>query len=183
MATDMIVTSVESDKLDKFLENVEENLQKVSTDIIEDLANLAYDEIYKNYSKSEYQQGSSMDFSKTGSNTEKTVSMSGPQAWYSEFGTGTRGELQSHPLKKRFNLNPYNSGETIRRASEQVAKKEKAIEAGIKEGDLYWTYKDANGVVHYTQGIPAQKEVYEAGQKVEKELESIVEKHIKEMFV
>lgn len=179
MATDMVVTSVESDKLDKFLENVEESLQQVSTDIIEDLANLAYEEIYKNYSKSEYQPGSSMDFLKTGSNTEKTVSMAGPQAWYSEFGTGTKGAVgAAHPLKRKFNLNPYNSGKTIRTASEKVSEK-----TGIPAGTLYWTYKDSNGEVQYTQGIPAGKQVYDAGQKVGKELESIVEKRVKEMLI
>lgn len=173
---------IESKELDKFFINIEKKLQESSISIIEELSNIALKEIQENYSKAEYQAGEYMDFSKLGSDKEKTVSMSGPQAWYSEFGTGTRGELQPHPLKQRFGLNPYNSGKTIRKATEKTAQKGKAIEAGITPGTLYWTYKDSNGEIHYTQGIPAQKEVYNAGKTVEKELPKVVEKYMKGMF-
>ena len=176
MANDVKVT-VEADKLEQFLNNIGAKMQKASTDIIEELANLALSEIQSNYSRSEYQPGETMDFLKTGTDKEKTVSMAGPQAWYSEFGTGTEGQMQPHPLKGRFALNPYNSGETIRPASENVSEI-----TGIPIGGLYWTYKAADGEIYYTQGIPAQKEVYEAGQTVKKEIPEISIKHMKEMF-
>ena len=175
--TDNIKVEVEADKLEEFLNNIGEKMQKASTGIIEDLANLALDEIQKNSSRAEYQPGITMDFLKTGSNTEKTVSMAGPQAWYSEFGTGTYGEMQPHPLKGRFALNPYNSGKTIRPASEKVS-----MLTGIPVGSLYWTYKADNGQVYYSQGIPAQKQVYNAGQTVQKKIPEISMKRMKEMF-
>lgn len=176
--TDNVKVEVEADKLEEFLANIGAKMQKASNGIIEDLANLALSEIKDNYAKAEYgQAGEYMDFTKTGSDTEKTVSMVGPQAWYSEFGTGTYGEMQPHPLKGRFALNPYNSGETIRPASEDVSMK-----TGIPVGSLYWTYKADNGQVYYSQGIPAQKEVYDAGQTVQKEIPEISMKHMKEMF-
>ena len=174
---DNIKVEVEADKLEEFLNNIGEKMQKASTGIIEDLANLALDEIQKNSSRAEYQPGITMDFLKTGSNTEKTVSMAGPQAWYSEFGTGTYGEMQPHPLKGRFALNPYNSGKTIRPASEKVS-----MLTGIPVGSLYWTYKADNGEIYYTQGIPAQKQVYNAGQTVQKKIPEISMKRMKEMF-
>lgn len=173
---------VESNGLDNMLDNFSTKLEETCQKILDDLAETALKEIQNNYSKSQYQAGEYMDFLKSGSDNEKTVSMAGPQAWYSEFGTGTEGEMRPHPLKQRFALNPYNSGKTIRRASEKVAKKDKAIEAGITEGDLYWTYKDDTGETHYTKGVPAQKQVYDAGQTIQRELPNIVEKYMKGMF-
>lgn len=175
---DNIKVEVEADKLEEFLNNIEEKMQKASTAIIEDLANLALDEIQKNYSKAEYGQAREhMDFLKNGTDKEKIVSMAGPQAWYSEFGTGTYGKMQPHPLKGRFALNPYNSGKTIRPASEKVS-----MLTGIPVGSLYWTYKADNGQVYYSQGIPAQKQVYNAGQTVQKKIPEISMKRMKEMF-
>ena len=118
-----------------------------------------------------------MDFTKVGTETEKTVSMSGPQALYSEFGTGTRGGLHPHPMKNNFNLNPYNSGRTIRAASSKVTEK-----SGIPAGTLYWTYKDSEGNIQYTQGIPAQMQVYKAGKTVINEMPAIVTKNLKGVF-
>ena len=172
-----INTEVDSKELDKFLGNFDTKLEQACQNILDDLAERAFKEIYDNYSKAEHQAGEGMDFAKTGSKNEKTVSMLGPQAWYSEFGTGTEGEISPHPLKQRFGLNPYNSGKTIRHASKSVAEK-----TGISEGTLYWTYKDDNGEIHYTQGIPAQKEVYNAGVTIQKEMEEIVDKNMKGMF-
>ena len=177
---------VESKELDNFLESFESKLKRACQGTLDALADRALEEMQSNYSKAEYQAGEYMDFSKVGSQNEKSASMSGPQAWYSEFGTGTRGELHPHPLKGRFALDGYNSHVpplgTIRAASERVAQKEDAMAAGITEGTLYWTYKGADGKVHYTQGIPAQKEVYDAGQTVHKEMPEIVEKYMKEVF-
>ena len=176
MENDVKLT-VEADKLEEFLANIKSKMQKASTDIIEDLANFALDKIKDNYSKAEFQPGEAMDFLKTGSDTEKTVSMVGAQAWYSEFGTGTYGEMQPHPLKGKFALNAYNSGPTIRPASDKVSAK-----TGIPAGGLYWTYKANDGQIYYSQGIPAQKEVYDAGQSLENKIPEITIKHVKEMF-
>lgn len=170
--------NVEADKLEDFLNNVTAKMQKASTNIIEELANLTLDEIKDNYAKAEYgQAGEYMDFTKTGTDKEKTVAMEGPQAWYSEFGTGTYGEMQPHPLKGRFGLQPYNSGPTIRPANEKVS-----MLTNIPLGGLYWTYKADNGEIYYSQGIPAQKEVYDAGQTIKDKIPEVSIKHMKEMF-
>lgn len=174
---------VRADKLERFLKHSRSRLRHTSIQIIDDLSEFALEEMIKNYSTAEYQAGGEeIGFSKTGTKAEKTVSMVGAQSLYSEFGTGTRGELSPHPLKGRFELNPYNSGETIRRATEKVAAKEDAIKAGISEGDLYWTYEAEDGNIYYTKGIPAQKIVYNAGMTVQKKIPEIVEKRMKEMF-
>lgn len=173
-----VKVEVEAEKLEKFLESAPKRLREAEANIIEELANFTLDEIKNNYTKAEYgQAGETMDFVKTENGNEVIVSMVGPQAWYSEFGTGTYGELQPHPLKGRFGLNPYNSGETIRPASEKVSMK-----TDIPVGGLYWTYKADNGQIYYSQGIPAQKEVYNAGQAVKDKIPEIVEKHIRRMF-
>lgn len=169
--------TIDSQKLDEVLSNITDRLSNTSKQVIDDLAELALKEIQGNYSKAEYQAGEEMDFSKTGTDTEKTVSMSGPQAAYSEFGTGTQGELHPHPRKNEYGLNPYNSGPTIRPATAEVEEK-----TGISTGTLYWTYKDDAGEIHYTQGIPAQKEVYDAGQTVLKEMPSIIKQRLGEIF-
>ena len=182
MADESIRLQIDSEKLDKFLENVVDNIQQASTDIIDELAEFSLDEMQKNYASSEYRPGDEMDFSKTGSNEEKTVAMSGEQAVYTEFGTGTRGEMSPHPLKDKFALNRYNSGPTIRAAKSTIPD-DKVVEGkSIPEGELYWTYKDANGETKYTQGIPAQKIVYDAGTKMGEEIQPVVMKHIRRMF-
>jgi hypothetical protein len=169
--------TINSEKLDELLNDINAHLNNTSKQVLDDLAELALSEMQQNYSKAEYQAGEAMDFSKTGSTSEKTVAMSGPQAAYSEFGTGTQGELHPHPKKNEYGLNPYNSGPTIRPATAKVEEK-----TGIPTGTLYWTYKDDAGEIHYTQGIPAQKEVYDAGQTVLKEMPSIIKQRLGEIF-
>lgn len=169
--------TIESEKLDNFLANITGNLDKAAEGVIEELADLALDEIQKNYSQSEYEPGEVMDFAKVGSSNDKTVKMMGPQAIYSEFGTGTRGEQYPHPIKDKFELNAYNSGRTIRSATSKVTEK-----SGIPVGTLYWTYKDAEGNIQYTQGIPAQMQVYKAGQKAISKIPSAIKNNLKGMF-
>lgn len=174
MASDV---TIDSKKLDEFLENTTSHLESASKRIIDNLAELALKEMQENYSKAEYQAGETMDFGKTGTESSKRVFMGGPQAAYSEFGTGTQGAMHPHPRKNEFNLNPYNSGETIRPATPKVTEK-----TGIATGTLYWTYQDDSGEVHYTQGIPAQKEVYNAGKTAIKKMPKIIKEELKEMF-
>lgn len=170
--------TIDSKELDAFLSSVLTNLDKASQNIINDLADISLNEIKENYSKSEYEASEYMDFIKTGTKDDITVKMAGPQAIYSEFGTGTRGQEKPHPKKNDFNLNPYNSGKTIREATSGST----AESRGIKVGDLYWTYKDAEGNKQYTQGIPAQMQVYKAGKKAISDIPSVIEKNLKGMF-
>lgn len=123
-----------------------------------------------------------MYFYREDSDKETVVGMFGPQAWYSEFGTGTKGQRRKHPFKGEYALNPYNSGKTIRNASEAVAQKPEAIAEGITKGSKYWTYKGNDGLIHYTNGIPSQRQVYDAGKAAKKELKNIVNKNMEKVF-
>ena len=172
-----IVTGLSSKELENLarqMDNWAEKMDKASKKIVKDLADYGLEQMQQIYAEaqSKYEDTTPMDFSITGTETEKTVSMSGPQALYDEFGTGTIGEQNPHPIKNEFGLNPYNSGPTIRRAGKNVE--------GIKEGDLYWTYKDDGGIIHYTQGIPAQKEGYESLKATIKKAPEIVKKIMEE---
>lgn len=162
-------------KLSKQLKKMSEKIKNAEPQILNELADIAFDEINKNYSKAEKQPAEEMDFFKNGSIDTYRVGMRGTQAIYSEFGTGTRGEAHQHPKKNDFGLNPYNSGRTIRKATTHVADK-----TGIPEGELYWTYKDGNGEIQYTQGVEAQKIVYDASKTVRNKINNIIRKRVKE---
>ena len=172
-----IVTGLSTKELDELVRNLDnwaDMMKKASANIVKDLADYGLDRMMQIYSEAQgqYEDTTPMDFSITGSETEKTVSMSGPQALYDEFGTGTIGEQNPHPIKNEFGLNPYNSGPTIRVAGENTN--------GIKAGELYWTYKDEGGTIHYTQGIPAQKEGYDSLKDTIKAAPSIIKKRMEE---
>lgn len=172
---------IDSEKLDKVLSNFTNNLDNTSKNVINDLSELALSEMKKNYANAEFQPGNAetMSFSIEEEQDGKTVKMSGPQAVYSEFGTGTEGALHPHPKKNEFPLNPYNSGSTIRTAKKDIVTEDFEY---IPQGTLYWTYTGDDGKKHYTQGIPAQKEVFDAGQTVLNKMKSIMKNRLGEMF-
>ena len=174
MASDIII---DAKQFHDFLENASKYIEWAAKESIEQASELALEKMQSNYSTSKFEPGEYMDFSKTGDDTQKEVAMSGSQAVYSEFGTGTEGGMHPHPMKHDFALNEYNSGKTIRPASDKVA----AI-AAIAPGTLYWTYKDDNGNIHYTQGVPAQKIVYNAGIEVKDQMPEIIEKNLRRIF-
>ena len=174
---------VECEKLDNFFDTFEKDYKKRCNKIVDELADFALEEMQRNYANAEHQAGGEdMGFVKTGDAEEKTVSMVGEQSWYVEFGTGTRGSQNPHPRKRMFNLNPYNSGRTIRRATTRVANKPEAIAAGITKGSKYWTYKGKDGQKHYTIGIPAQRIVYNTAKAVEQKIPEIADKYLKGIF-
>lgn len=179
MANDDV--TIDSQKLDKLLSNFSNNLDNVNKKVMDDLSELALSEMKKNYSAAEFQPGNSetMSFSIEDDESGKIVKMSGPQAAYSEFGTGTQGELSPHPKKSEYPLNAYNSGKTIRPAQKDIITDNFEF---ISAGSLYWTYTGEDGQKHYTQGIPAQKEVFDAGQTVLKKMNSIIKERLGEMF-
>lgn len=174
---------VKADELEKYVERmVQGEMEKVSKDILTNIADYTLRQMRLNHIEAEFQPGEEMSFVKTENGNEVIVSMVGPQAWYSEFGTGTRGRQRPHPLKDSFALNPYNSGKTIRRATKKVAEKPEAAREGITVGTLYWTYKAPNGEVYYTKGIPSQRQVYTSGKAAKKKLPEIVERNMKRVF-
>ena len=155
------------------LDNFSNALDSAISNSIKDLAEMAENSMRNTYN-SRPQASTQIDFKTTGSDYSKTISMFGNQAAYEEFGTGTMGEENPHPKKSSFELNEYNSGRTIRPASKRVEEAQ-----GIPEGELYWTYVDENGELHYTQGVSAGKEAYNAAKVVRKQIKPVVEKYLK----
>ena len=176
MRRNMIIglSNEEIENLVDELDNWAATMKKAGANIANDLAEYGHKKMQEIYQEAQqqYQDMSSMDFTITGSETEKTISMIGEQALYDEFGTGTRGAENPHPAKSEFGLNDYNSGPTIRAAKTEIN--------GIKPGDLYWTYKDEAGEVHFTQGIPAQKEGYDSLKAMKQKAPEIIRKRMEE---
>lgn len=78
---------------------------------------------------------------------EATISQSGDQVAYLEYGTGEQGAANEHPEYKVAGWH-YGSGKNIRR---------------MKNGKLMWRYYDKlKGHWRITNGIPAQKQVLRA---------------------
>lgn len=169
--------TIDAEQLEDFLNNASKYIENAAKESIIQASELALNEMEKNNSEARFETSSEMIFSIEDTEDGKNVYMSGPQAVYSEFGTGTEGAMQSHPMKHDFDLNDYNSGKTIRTATDKTA--EKAL---IAPGTLYWTFKDDNGALHYTQGVPAQKQVYNAGLEVQKQMPDIIEKNLRRIF-
>lgn len=163
------------------LDKIASKLQKIGDKLTDDVAEVALSEMQKNYSQSQYQATDGMGFFKTGTDNEKQVGMIGTQAIYTEFGTGTMGKQSPHPQKYQFGdgLKDYNSGRTIKRNTNP---KSKASQNGIPLDGLYWTYKDENGEIQYTQGIPAQKIVFDANKTVKEKLPSLCKKAVEEVL-
>lgn len=110
----------------------------------------------------------------TDKGTKGYVALKGPSAVYDEFGTGTEGAKNAHPLKGQTttHLNPYNSGPYIKRG---------------EDGHLYWVYKPMAGKPYFdkkghTQGIPSGKQMYTASTYVKFIKDSVIEKEFNSMI-
>lgn len=165
-------------ELTKKLEAFKKDIEKTEKDIVNDLVNLAKDEIQQRYSSSPYESivnDEKIDVAEaTNKKNTKKAFVKGTSVLYREFGTGTQGAMNAHPWKDSVNidLNPYNSGKTIR-----VAKDNINPESGIQPGELYWTFK-RDGKKYYTTGIPSGKEVYYASRKTRLSIKKIAKERI-----
>ena len=105
------------------------------------------------------------------------IKAQGKDVVYEEFGTGDEGESHSHPEKSRYNLNDYNSGPYIRNVSdvpEDSYTGEDLQQIGITSGK-FWRY-NKDGVVHYTQGVPAGQEMWDTRNYIINEMPNVVKK-------
>lgn len=144
----------------KKLTKLKSTYSKIQEEVLDEIAEYAKEQIEKNYQSSEFQE-ENLD-RKTEIKKQKKrriVATTGSQILYTEFGTGTIGASHPHPEKGKYQLNDYNSGETIR---PNKSKDSNASKEGIPLDGLYWTYKDKNGDKVYTQGIPAGMQIYRA---------------------
>jgi hypothetical protein len=163
------------EKAIKKLQEYRNALEEAGEQAVNKLSELGLEEIQKNYNDTIYTDGNEdVSFFQTGTQKNRKIGVTGTQVLYNEFGTGTEGEQSPHPEKKGFGLNPYNSGKTIRKNNKPESS---ATQNGIPEGGLYWTYTK-NGQKHYTQGIPAGKQVYNAAKVLQKEKNEITKKVI-----
>lgn len=138
--------------------------------IIEALSEYTKEQVEKNISSTRFEDGThDLEAIIEKKDNSILVGMRGKQSVYDEFGTGTEGESNQHPMKSGKNLNPYNSGSTIRKADSYTSEM-----TGIPQGELYWTYRGKNGEKIYTTGVPAGKQVYSAYQQMKQKKKSII---------
>lgn len=155
-------------------------MKTVAKNYVSDMAEYSLQIIQKNYNQNPFKGNTEMDFFLSGTDFDKEVGMSGTQAIYEEFGTGTMGEQNPHPVKKEFGLNPYNDGSTIRKAKNEIINEETGEK--IPAGELYWTFKDDSGEIVHTQGVPAGREVYDAFQSAKRKSPSIAKQRLEEVL-
>jgi len=167
----------ELNDLTKRLDNWAKMMDDAAKNIVDDLSKYSAKKMRNIHQQSSFKSSTPMQFKIEGTEYKKTVSMSGEQALYEEFGTGTMGAMNPHPIKNQFDLKPYNSGRTIRTVSKGVSEK-----TGLQEGTLYWTYKDEGGQTVYTQGIPAFKPGYDSYQATLNKTPSIIKKRMSEVI-
>lgn len=163
-------------KLNKF----RSSYSKLQTEILDEVAEYTKNEIEKNYQSSQYEEESGdRNIMINKAEKSRTITVSGSQVLYTEFGTGTIGESHPHPEKSKYNLNPYNSGKTIRpnKKKDSTASKE-----GIPLNSLYWTYINKSGEKVYTQGIPAGMQVYRAVQNTKKKIKPITQRKVADLL-
>lgn len=156
------------------VENLKSDLPKCDENIQNSLADYTKAQIEHNLSATPFKDGNDdVSTFKENISGKIIVGMEGKQAIYDEFGTGSEGQRSPHPLKNEYSLQDYNSGKKIRTASEIVNDI-----SGIPIGEKYWTYKNAQGEIIYTTGIPAGKQVFDASQALKSKKKEIIKKEV-----
>lgn len=156
------------------INQLNKDIQDAKEKSIKDMADVCNKEIQTNYASSAYTDGNDdANFFKEKSENGFKVGVRGSQVLYREFGTGTEGLNNPHPIKNKFELKGYNTGKTIRKATVYTS-----AASGILLGEKYWTYKDKSGQKVYTQGIPAGKEVFNASRTLRNKIDSILKKRV-----
>ena len=154
------------DKLINALEVLKKDIDNLSKDIPKLIVDEGKDYLDRQYAKSPNRNDPNIDFSNIYTGVEKIENgyklyAKGPDMLYEEFGTGDEGQKHQHPDKSKYSLNAYNSGQHIRDVSslnENSYTKEDLEKIGITSGRFWYYEKD--GIGHYTQGVPAGKEMW-----------------------
>lgn len=185
----VVVDISDIDKVVNALEILYQDLQKMQKEIPKEIAEEGLKYLNKQYSNL-YDDPNIGNISTKITETSKGYNLSayGEDVIYAEFGTGDRGQEDSHPDKSKYSLNDYNSGPFI---LDIVDVKNKAMidvlaQNGITSGK-FWSYRKF-GETHLTQGIPAGKQMFntfnylkdkEVPKTVKKRGEEINDKFIK----
>ena len=160
------------------INTLKNDLKKVDKKIVEKLSDYTISEIQNNYSATSFKDGNDdVSFFQKGSETKRTVGVTGTQVLYNEFGTGTQGEQSPHPLKSNYGLHGYNTGKKIRKATIKVNEI-----SGLPIGVKYWTYKNKSGETVYTTGIPAGLQVYNAAQSLKLKKQQIIKQEVSDVL-
>lgn len=96
----------------------------------------------------------------------------GKDVIYEEFGTGDEGASHPHPNKSAYDLNDYNSGPQIKNVSDYDENSyiyDDLKDFGITSGH-FWIYSKDGSTIHYTQGVPAGREMWDTRNYLIKEV-------------
>lgn len=149
----MSLNSKDLDNLISKLETLNKDIKKLPNKLSEEIAIEGFRELNRNYSLTPYDDNiQDVSTSVESSGNKASIIAQGRDVIYAEFGTGDKGEQNPHPDKSKYDLNAYNSGETIRYADDFSSF------YGITSGN-YWTYR-RDGQFHITQGVPSGKQFF-----------------------
>ena len=156
------------DNLITKLNSLKQGLKEADNKIVKDMAMFVENQVSSNLAATPYKDGN--DDAVAYSNIQENkaeAGMKGSQVVYDEFGTGTEGANAPHPDKNKFALKGYNTGPKIKVS---------------KTGELFWLYKDKNGELVKTQGIPAGKQVFNASVLLKGKKIQIIKKRVGEVI-
>lgn len=150
------------------LNTLKKGLEEADTKIVKNMADFVEGQVRANLDGTPYKDGNddAVAYSDIKGNKAE-VGMKGSQVVYDEFGTGTEGANAPHPEKSKFGLKGYNTGPKIKVS---------------KTGELFWLYKDKNGDIVKTQGIPAGKQVFNASVLLKGKKIRIIKKEVGEVI-
>ncbi len=149
---------------------LDEALQDIDELIVQELTLRGLNELEYLYGTAVLQVGNDdYTLSRYYKGNKGKIMATGTSVLYNEFGTGTEGERYSHPMKNEFDLNPYNSGKTIRTNRNADSK---ATDNNIPVGELYWTF-EKNGQLYYTTGTKAGLQMYNTAEYLKKNAKKI----------
>ena len=97
-----VVFPDDSKSLEKEIENMKIKIEIAAKQIAKELSDYGLNSMEEIYNNFDLKSNERSTFYIEGTDKEKRLFMSGPQAIYDEFGTGTEGELRPHPIKNEF---------------------------------------------------------------------------------
>ena len=156
------------DTLINKLNSMKDGLENANEKIVKEMATFVENQVSNNLAATPYKDGNedAIAYSEIKRNKAE-AGMQGTQVLYDEFGTGTAGANSPHPDKGKFALKGYNTGPKIKVS---------------KTGELFWLYRDKNGEVIKTQGIPAGKQVFNASVLLKGKKTQIIKNRVGEVI-
>ena len=151
----------ELSSLIKSLRTLSTDLNDLPKKITKEIADIGQDFLEDQYANTRTDHTIDIDTISTEvveKNNGYQIVASGEELLYAEFGTGEEGLDNPHPRKQEFDLNPYNSGPTIR--------------LNQATGRHYWIY---NGT--YSEGNPSGKQMFNTSKYLK---DNVVKKVMKE---